>query len=116
MGLLTGFGAGYYLGARAGRQRYEQIQRLLKRAKRSDLFEGASEKAKAVVDLGVERAKDLASSRGKQGNGSDGAGGSASTPLVVEVPVPPAPMNAPNPSGGVTPTTPDVSPGQEPSK
>jgi hypothetical protein len=81
-GLLIGLGAGYYLGARAGRQRYEQIQRFLNKAKRSDLVEGATDKAKAVVDLGVERAKDL-TSRGKQGNGSG-----SDTPLVVEVPVP----------------------------
>jgi hypothetical protein len=92
-GLLVGLGAGYYLGARAGRQRYEQIQRLLKKAQRSDLVEGATEKAKAVVDLGVERAKDLANR--KQGNGS-----ASTTPLVVEVPVPSTP------AGDAPPTSP----------
>jgi hypothetical protein len=80
-GLLVGLGAGYYLGARAGRQRYEQIQRVLNKARRSDLVEGATDKAKAVVDLGVERAKDLTNR--KQGNGSD-----STTPLAIEVPVP----------------------------
>jgi hypothetical protein len=93
-GLLVGLGAGYYLGARAGRQRYEQIQRLLKKAKRSELVEGATEKAKAVVDLGVERAKDITNR--KQGNGSDsgttiGSPGASTSPLVVEVPVPSTP-------------------------
>lgn len=58
-GLIIGFGVGYYLGAQAGRERYEQMNRLIRKAKRSDAFEVATEKAKAVVDLGVERAKDL---------------------------------------------------------
>ena len=67
IGFIVGFGAGYYLGAMAGRERYEQINRMLRRAKRSDAFELATDKAKAVVDLGVERAKDLVDS--KTGNG-----------------------------------------------
>ena len=67
LGLAIGFGAGYYLGAKAGRERYEQLNRWLSRAKESDTFETASEKAKAVVDLGVERARDLV---GDEGNGN----------------------------------------------
>lgn len=83
LGLLTGFTAGYYLGAKAGQQRYQQIQRLLNKAKDSDLVETATEKAKAVMDLGVERAKDLVERGPRNANGEDEA-----TPLVVEVPVP----------------------------
>lgn len=59
---MIGFGAGYYLGAKAGRERYEQMNRLINKAKRSDAFETATEKAKAAADLGVERAKDLVDS------------------------------------------------------
>jgi hypothetical protein len=58
-GLVIGFGTGFYLGAMAGRERYEQINRTLRRAKRSDAFDAATGKAKAVVDLGVERARDM---------------------------------------------------------
>ncbi len=58
LGVIVGFAAGYYLGAMAGRQRYEQINRMLRRARRSDAFDTAAEKARAVVDLGVERARD----------------------------------------------------------
>jgi hypothetical protein len=58
LGIVVGFAAGYYLGARAGRERYEDINRTVRKLKRTDAFETASEKAKAVVDLGVERAKD----------------------------------------------------------
>ena len=50
-GVVVGFGIGYYLGAKAGRQRYVQLH---------DWIHGAAaEKAKAVIDLGVERARDL---------------------------------------------------------
>jgi hypothetical protein len=63
----VGFGLGYYLGAMAGRERYEQINRLARAVKRSDAFQTAEHKAKAAVDLGVERAKDAVESR--TGNG-----------------------------------------------
>jgi hypothetical protein len=59
LGLAIGFGVGYYLGAKAGRARYEQMRIWVDRAKDSELFETATDKAKAVVDLGVERARDL---------------------------------------------------------
>jgi hypothetical protein len=58
-GLVIGFGTGFYFGAMAGRERYEQINRALRRAKGSDAFDAATGKAKAVVDLGVERARDM---------------------------------------------------------
>ena len=70
LGLVVGFGAGYYLGSMAGRERYEQINRLLKKAKRSEAYDVATEKAKAVVDLGVERAKDLVDSKIGHGEGN----------------------------------------------
>ena len=59
LGALIGFAAGYYLGSMAGRDRHEQINRMIRKAKRSDAFDTAADKAKAVVDLGVERAKDF---------------------------------------------------------
>jgi hypothetical protein len=59
----VGFGAGYYLGTMAGRERYEQINRMIKKVKRSEAYDVATDKAKAVVDLGVERAKDLVDSK-----------------------------------------------------
>jgi divalent metal cation (Fe/Co/Zn/Cd) transporter len=59
LGLMIGLAVGYYFGAKAGRTRYEQLRVWLERAKDSDLLETAADKAKAVVDLGVERARDL---------------------------------------------------------
>ena len=59
LGLVVGFGAGYYLGARAGRERYDELNRLLEKARRSEAYETAAAKARAAVDLGVERARDV---------------------------------------------------------
>jgi hypothetical protein len=50
-GLVIGLGVGYYFGAKAGRARYEQL--------RDWLHGPAADKARAVIDLGVERARDL---------------------------------------------------------
>ena len=63
LGLIIGFGVGYYLGTAAGRERHEQLNRWIRRAKQSDAFETAAEKTKAVVDLGVERAREMVDER-----------------------------------------------------
>src|SRR6266513_87380 len=70
LGLVIGFGAGYYLGARAGRERYEDSKRMISKVKRSDAFETDSDKAKAAVDLGMERAKDVIDEK-VRGDGND---------------------------------------------
>jgi hypothetical protein len=67
LGVVVGFGAGYYLGSMAGRERYEQINKAIRKVKGSDAFDEATDKARAVVDLGVERARDVVES--KIGNG-----------------------------------------------
>ncbi len=61
---------GYYLGTKAGRQRYDQINRGLRRLRRSDAFETATDKAKSTLEDGAGKAKDLVGSRiGDAGNG-----------------------------------------------
>ena len=62
-GVVVGFAAGFYLGSWAGRERHEQINKALHRVKQSDAFDAATGKAKAVVDLGKERAKDIVESK-----------------------------------------------------
>jgi hypothetical protein len=69
IGLVIGFAAGYYLGTAAGRERHQQINRFIDKAKRSDAFDELTDKARAAVDLGVERARDLVENR--MGNGHD---------------------------------------------
>jgi hypothetical protein len=69
--MAIGFAGGYYLGAMAGRERYEQMNELFRKVRGSDTFEDFTHKARAAVDLGVERARDAVESRA--GNGRNGA-------------------------------------------
>jgi hypothetical protein len=80
LGLVTGFAAGYYLGARAGRQRYDQINRALRKAKRSEAFEAATEKAKSAVEEGVDKARDLVENRMGNGHSSDAQNANVTPP------------------------------------
>jgi hypothetical protein len=80
LGAVTGFAAGYYLGTRAGRQRYDQINRQLARLRRSEAFEQATERAKTVVDEGVEKARSLVESRAGNGHGEGDVFGTAPPP------------------------------------
>ena len=73
LGLVVGFGAGYYLGAKAGTERYEELNRLLDKVRQSEAYTTASEKAKAAVDLGVERVREAV----------DGRAGDVPAPVVV---------------------------------
>ena len=59
LGVIVGLAIGYYFGARAGRSRYVQMERWLQKARESEMAEAATGKAKAVIDLTVERARDL---------------------------------------------------------
>ena len=47
---LLGFGAGYVLGARAGRERYEQIRRAWAQAKDDPRLQSAAGMAQARAD------------------------------------------------------------------
>jgi hypothetical protein len=58
-GLLFGAVAGYVLGAKAGRERYEQIKNWLGSAARSEPLAGLAEKGKAFAEhlpFSVDRA------------------------------------------------------------
>jgi hypothetical protein len=48
-GLVIGFGIGYVLGARAGRQRYEQIQAWWSRVSGSPAVQKAADNAKTLA-------------------------------------------------------------------
>ena len=73
LGLLVGLGVGYYLGAKAGRERYEQLNAMIRKVKRSDAYDAATGKAKAVVDLSVERAKEFVEDHTPLGSNGDTA-------------------------------------------
>jgi hypothetical protein len=55
MSMLTGFGVGYYLGARAGRERYEEINDLFRKVRGSQPVQRASDAAESLVEHGTER-------------------------------------------------------------
>ena len=85
---VLGFGAGYLLGARAGRQRYEQIVDFLSRLTGSAPVQGAASKTReaasasarrglTVVQRGVARTGEAVRERlnrpaGESGNGFSG--------------------------------------------
>ena len=60
LGLFVGFGAGYVLGAKAGRERYEQLRRLYDNLLSSSAMSQAKGKARDAVGAGLEQAKDKA--------------------------------------------------------
>jgi len=59
-GLLIGLAVGYVQGAKAGRERYEQINRTWRRIKTTPSYQRLSEKASALAGLGIQRGKIVA--------------------------------------------------------
>lgn len=57
LSFLAGFGAGYVLGAKAGRERYEQIRRAWSSAKEDPRLQSAAGMMQARADAAVNSAK-----------------------------------------------------------
>ncbi|MGY1616705.1 hypothetical protein ACI797_08155 [Geodermatophilus sp. SYSU D00691] len=57
LSFLAGFGAGYVLGARAGRERYEQIRRAWEHAKDDPKLQSVAGMAQARADAVVQGVK-----------------------------------------------------------
>lgn len=51
IGMVVGFVAGYVLGSRAGRERYEQIKRMAARLRESPAFSQVMSQATGVTDM-----------------------------------------------------------------
>ena len=60
-GLVTGFAAGYYLGAKAGRERYEQINRTVRKIQGSDAYETAMDKVHEATSVASDKVRDAMS-------------------------------------------------------
>lgn len=58
-GAIAGFAVGYMQGAKAGRQRYEQIQLKIKKVSESPTVKKAIEPMKPMVAAKLESGKDL---------------------------------------------------------
>jgi hypothetical protein len=89
LGLLIGFGAGYVFGAKAGRERYEQLNRLYSNLTNTPAFQRARGKAKDRVGTRMEQAKGKAaqgvsrvteSMRGRVAGGEGQPGGLSAAP------------------------------------
>ena len=50
-GAIIGLGVGYYIGAKAGRERYEQMNRWAEKAKSTDAYNAAARIV--MTDLGI---------------------------------------------------------------
>ena len=61
-GLIAGFGIGYVLGAKAGRERYEQIRTLWNQVSTSPAVQRAAVKAKEAAATGTQRGFSLVQS------------------------------------------------------
>lgn len=74
---VAAFGVGYVLGSRAGRERYRQIVRAASSITQSAPFTGtvgiATDRARALAVLGVERVRDAVGVRLGWRNGDDAA-------------------------------------------
>ena len=119
LGLVTGLASGYYLGARAGRQRYDQINRAVAKLKRSDAHEAATERAKtvaeeaaerakAVVEDGVEKARTVIGDKADSDPpGTNGQGGPAGLILPTD---PPVVLEGEGTTAIILPTDPPIGP------
>ncbi|MBI2704748.1 MAG: YtxH domain-containing protein [Actinobacteria bacterium] len=58
-GLIIGTAVGYYFGAKAGRERFEQIERMLDRIKRSAPYRQLEHKVSNIAEEGRAKAFDL---------------------------------------------------------
>jgi hypothetical protein len=56
-GLVVGLAVGYYLGAKAGRERYEQIDRYLAQLRATEAYRELRHRVDALIDDGVARAR-----------------------------------------------------------
>jgi hypothetical protein len=61
LSFFVGFGAGYVLGTKAGRERYEQLKRLYDNVTSSQPVQQMTGRAKGAVGTGLGQAKEKAS-------------------------------------------------------
>ena len=52
-GVIVGLVLGYYYGAKAGRERYEQIERVLQPIRESDIYLQLTDKARGAVGYSI---------------------------------------------------------------
>jgi hypothetical protein len=95
LSFLAGFGAGYVLGAKAGKERYEQIRRTWENAKENPQFQGVAGMAQARADAVVNSVK----ARMGRDTGSTGSGTTTSARSTTVTT--PSTLPAPDTTGGI---------------
>lgn len=58
-GLLIGLAVGYYFGARAGRERYEEIEAYLRQVRDTPTYRQVRERVLELVDAGTLQAREV---------------------------------------------------------
>lgn len=82
LGMAAGFCAGYYLGAKAGTERYEQINRALAKVRGSSAFRDLRARVQATAESTVATAKQALDDRVHPDRDpvAEASNGSAATP------------------------------------
>jgi hypothetical protein len=115
LGLAVGGAAGYVLGAKAGRERYEQLVEAARRWRQRPEVKRLSEQALARLDRLSDQAADkLQAARQSTGAETSSSGGQPTT-VVPETPTvtPPAPTAVPPVDLAPMPAEPTVPPGED---
>jgi hypothetical protein len=71
-GVLVGLAVGYYLGTKAGRDRYVQIERSLARIRSSNSYQQVVASACELTDLMIQRTRSLVEGSGDEPYGDPG--------------------------------------------
>jgi hypothetical protein len=58
-GLIVGLAVGYYYGAKAGRERYEQLDRYLAQLRATDAYQELRVRLSELAVEGINRSRDL---------------------------------------------------------
>ena len=115
LGMAAGGAAGYVLGAKAGRQRYEELTESARRLRQRPEVKRITEQAVARLDeLSGQAADKLQAARQSTGTEAGSSGGQPST-VVPETPTvtPPSPTVTPPADLAPMPAEPTVLPGED---
>ena len=116
--LAAAVGAGYVLGAKAGKERYAQIESKFREIAGMPAVQNATsavkENAAPLIDSAKETVSDKVSAVSEKASGSDKGSGSSSSSASSSKPASPAASGAGAATRPTTPTTPPA-PGAAPS-
>lgn len=82
-GAVVGFAMGYYLGAKAGRERYEELRSQLRRLQDNPRVQEARDRAVEVAEKGAGRAWQAVEER-LPASGSSGSSGTDTDTIVLD--------------------------------